>query len=1314
VSSGNARPHYSLLTTHYFSLARLLLLLLFMTASKPKSRNKLLKRLIVVAVVLVIIGFSLHIWFVHNARNVLKNYISEQSGGKIRLELSELDLNIFTKKLVLHNVDLVSTDSVNQPITYHVKFNTLDLRVGSLWQLLINSQLKLDSIKLYDPEIQVMQWRKDTTKNTSREDLSIPQEMGKIYRSMIVALDDFGIRRIVIENAKFSLINKMRPESEPVTVSRIFLDLARPPGVGSDEMRQTLELRTFNQNIMLPGGRHRLAFKNFALKLFRERIEIDSCTVTAMPTDSLKSNYTIFFKKLSLTGVDFSAMSSQNVLRADSVYCEDPALDFNLYKTDAVKKKAGIPDADQIVRELTGNLDLAFVGVKNAGIHFDIYAANEKRSFYNSGQDNFEIRGIRINPDSAEAVSVASLDMTLRQYRLVNEDSTSSAGFDSLQLLNDKVILNNFFVVNKSGPSMRHQVDVKVPFFELTRLDWYALIFDQNLVANSAVLNNPSIDFAKGAAVRKRTRKRVNLFDALDNVGELVAIENLSVINGDVKMRLGAATSFDLEDLNFQIRSRRLLESENSQGIRGAVDNLSFSRGLLKLKDITAVLTNGRLTNNNLLEAERAAISSSSNMMNGFINDIRLNNIELDDEADAIEVSGLKWGTAKLRINSAGTARASARKRATDINLRNISGGRTDLSFVQGATRFSTVIRQISADAVSQQQNTMRVDNFNMAGDDLDLKTKNLNVFSAAYQFSGDGTSSVQGLNINQVKGRDSMMVSAAVLKFRTDLNRLFANDIQLSDVEADRLTVKMNKWDTVKPATAQSSKPLRQPLRINRITAREPEITIITHKRDSLTRIDLPQSPNSVFIASGVELSPTETRIGNLKLNTTSATLTKTTGEIIGVQNGIVNVDVSAVSFGKKDGKPSWSGLVNTLELRDSRGFSFGKKKNLRFDAASLGNISLSSEVFPDFGEMMKRNLSAWLRIPHGEFIDSNTTLKWFNASYSNNNRTLSLDSFIYHPTQPLDTVLARAPYELDYITLKTGAINIGGLDVAKYETDSAFYASTIRISTPLLTVFRDKEPPLSPIKRQKALPVNLIRKISLPVSVERVEIENGDILYTERNAKSREEGSFGLANVNGYLGNIRNNRIQENDSLVLNLNARLMNQADLVVNLKQSYTDTLSGFLLHGKVATTDLSILNTVLVPLSNVKISSGVLDSVTFTAVGRNDLAIGTMNMRYHDLKIKLIKAGDPNRSTFLQNVASFLANTFVVKRSNTKRTGVIYWERSPEQSFVNYIVKLTVSGFATSVGAKKNSKYIKAYKKQLKESGLPEVFGVPEL
>ncbi len=1280
-----------------------------MASIRSTSRFKLLKISIVLTIIAIVIFFVVHLWFTHNARKALTQYIAEQSEGNIQLSLSGLDLNLLTKRLKINNAVLISTDSINSPITYQASFSQLSLKVASVWSLLFNNKLLLDSVKLYNPVIKVYQWRKDTTENVSINELSIPQELGKVYNSMTDALDAFAIRRIVIDNGEISLVDKIN-DTEPSTVSNIFFDLARSPAKDGKKRtfnkdQQTIELKIGRQQIALPGGRHHISFKSFNLQLLRQAIILDSCTLSAKATDSVKSNYTIFFKKLHLTGVDFAALSSKDIIKADTVLCENPSFNFNLYSSDAVKKKSEIPDLDKIIKELSGNLDLAYVEVKNAGINFEVHG-KIKQSFFNSNKDNFQIKNLRINPDSAKTVSIGSFDMTLRDYHLYNADSSSNFSFDSLNFFNNRVILNNFSMFSKPGKKLRNLIDVKVPYFELAKLDWYRLIFDQEMVAKEAVLIDPVINYSR--RITTKAGKKLDLFDALLNLDSMVSLENVAIKNGQVNMQFGAATSFSVQNIDLKIQSDKLLNSINKEGLRNAVEQLSFSKGILRTKDLTAELKNARLTGENLVYADQVILSGLQNKIKASINNVYLDNVQLDDDAEEITVDGLRWENANVFIKAMPSGNRKSNNNETNFIIKNFSGNNTQLKIAEGSTIISSFITSLTATSLFKKGNDpIRINGFTMAGKEFLFVNQNLNLSVVAYDLSDNQFSSLTTVRLKQIKGRDSLSVSSSYLQLQTNLNDLISNNLYIQTLQANDLVVVLNKWDTT--TTSESNDQLQNVIRIDQLTAPEPDITITTHRNDSLSIIKIPWSEKSLVKASNIFLSPKEMKIGALQIHTSAATYLKPTGELIGIEKGKIEMDLSNISFATKKGKMIWGGAVNLISLQNPGGLGMGgKNNNFLFENASLGNLNLSSEYLPDFSQLFKANLSAWLHIPEGKYMDNNRTIRWHNARFDNGNRTLSLDSFSYHPTQSLDSALSRALHRFDYMTLKTGAMQITGLDVAQYERDSSFIANEIIISDPVFKVYTDLKLPRSPNRKEKPLLVNIIKNIDLPVSVNTIEIENGTITYSEKNAGSREEGDLLFSNVNATIENIKNRTLTPGDSLSLTVKANLMDAAQINLNLNQSYTDSLSGFVLNAIVGGTDLSVLNPFLVPVANIKIEKGVLDSLNFKVIGRDDIALGEMNLHYHDLRLKFIKDGDPEHSTFFQKILSFAANTFIIKNKNDSRRGIMFAKHKRESSFINYIVKMTLSGISTSVGFKKNRKLMKQYNKELEKNKNVEI------
>ena len=185
--------------------------------------------------------------------------------------------------------------------------------------------------------------------------------------------------------------------------------------------------------------------------------------------------------------------------------------------------------------------------------------------------------------------------------------------------------------------------------------------------------------------------------------------------------------------------------------------------------------------------------------------------------------------------------------------------------------------------------------------------------------------------------------------------------------------------------------------------------------------------------------------------------------------------------------------------------------------------------------------------------------------------------------------------------------------------------------------------------------------------------------------------------------LINFKNYNIKPNDSLALQANGYLMDTAWIRLRVRESYTDTLGGFLMTLRIKPADLRVLNPALIPLSSIKIESGFLDTLSMRAVGREYLSLGEMKMNYHDLKLRMFKNGDTTKKSLL----TVLIN-LVVKNKNTSRTGTVFFIRKRDRSAINYLIKIALSGMTSSIGVKSNKSMLRKYKKELERRSLPPI------
>jgi hypothetical protein len=316
------------------------------------------------------------------------------------------------------------------------------------------------------------------------------------------------------------------------------------------------------------------------------------------------------------------------------------------------------------------------------------------------------------------------------------------------------------------------------------------------------------------------------------------------------------------------------------------------------------------------------------------------------------------------------------------------------------------------------------------------------------------------------------------------------------------------------------------------------------------------------------------------------------------------------------------------------------------------------------------------------------------------------SLDSFSYMPTPSKDSFIAMYPYQVDYIKAKTGKITIGPFDIDRYLEDSLVKIGTIKINDVDFSDFRDNRPPFRSGIIKPTL-TNRIKTIPLKLSIDTILIQNSNAFYSELNPKNNKVGTFPVTRITARIFPVRNVDLKVTDSMRMQANVYLMDSIWIRLRVRESYTDSLSGFLMTLRMKPADMRVLNPVLIPLASAKIRSGWLDTLYMRVAGQDYLAFGEMNMFYHDLKVQIVNEDTTRKKGFITGLKNFFVG-LVIKNKNTKKTGNVFFVRKRDRSALNYLIKIAMSGVTSSIGAKSNRKAMRQYKKELQRRNLPPV------
>jgi len=401
---------------------------------------------------------------------------------------------------------------------------------------------------------------------------------------------------------------------------------------------------------------------------------------------------------------------------------------------------------------------------------------------------------------------------------------------------------------------------------------------------------------------------------------------------------------------------------------------------------------------------------------------------------------------------------------------------------------------------------------------------------------------------------------------------------------------------------------------------------------------------------------------------------------------------------FDRSDtGKWNWKAVIAELLVKDLVSENLGNHAGrLEINAAKLNDLALRSTSISNIRQTLKENTAFRLKEVTGRFDNTNNHFDWRTLNYDKYSKTLSVDSFTFRPTPDKETFVASHQYQTDYLTLQTGVIEVGPFDFDKYLADTVISAGTVNISNLSLRTYRDKRKPAR-ADIIKPLPVNFIKNIPAHLSIDTLNLVTADIEYAELNEKTKQTGTIVFSNTSAKIFPVNNYELKADDSLRIEAHALLMDSVPLSLTVKESYTDSLAGFLLSAGINHTDARILNPILIPLVSAKLVSGFLDTLSMQVTGKEYAAVGEMKMFYHDLKIRILKDGKEEEKSVLRGIMNFVANNFIIKKSNHSRTGTVFFERLRNKSTLNYLVKITLSGVSSSAGIKKSKKLLRRYK-----------------
>ena len=952
---------------------------------------------------------------------------------------------------------------------------------------------------------------------------------------------------------------------------------------------------------------------------------------------------------------------------------------------------------------MIGNVNMKYLGLINSNITIEA-KGNKSINNYNSKGNNFVAYNVAIDSTKEIPIEIGKLQFAIKNYEETLSNGKYKIQFDSVVYDNMALTLLNFKLTPTKNNKEADKKYFTIPEFKLQGLGIYELILDKYLKAKELTLSNAT--FINNYHPKKNEKlKARSIKSILSDFSEQIDLETILIINGKLQNKsTNNKSEIIATGIQSEISVNEIFDLSSYESMASSIEKMNFDSAVFKSEKQTILLKKGQFNGEaKAILAEEFNIKTSNNSIGA--KNIRIHNYQFNDDFTKIFIDSIFYQSAKIQIAEKVKKENSEDDETFFLQINHLDANNTEFTFSSNKQLSAkTSLKKIKLSQFElNDENEIKLKDLNLEGDWLALSSSEMSVSTSNFSIINNQPSFINRVTVSRKSISDTLEATFPTIAFTPAI----ANSLDKGYPILDNILLHDAKIYARQHANADkqiSSKKMQ--LDLGGISLTQANLDL-KHQDDEKS---LSFESDKIDIqTSKFNLNKDGIAIGRTDIKSATMDLTMNDSIKLEIDNGAFGIQMNYLNKKSGDDPSGFNTDIQKVEAHKVNLFSTGKNGKLfsltHFNVGGE-NIKLDSSSPAHVLRHLKANPTLFVNNIDFKGSNPNATINAFGIGYRNGGRIVTIDSFQYLPTIDRETFMKNNVYQKDHMQFSSGKITVRNFDIERLATDSNLQLNYVVVEKPVLQVYKDKRLPLEPGKT-KAMPVALLKKISQRLHIDSARLVDGNVFYEEFNDKTEMIAKINLSEFQTLITNIDNYNTTQSDSLYIVSTSRLLDTAQVSIRFHESYADSIGSFLYRVRIGQFGLPALNSVLLPTANMKINRGMLDMLELRVMGNDYLAHGKMKMYYKDFKIQFLSNKELEKRTIFTKALSWLANSFL-RTNNVEKTGTVFTERTREKSFVNYWVKILLSGAMTNTRIRKNSKQEKRYQKALKRIQVPEL------
>jgi tagatose-1,6-bisphosphate aldolase len=662
-------------------------------------------------------------------------------------------------------------------------------------------------------------------------------------------------------------------------------------------------------------------------------------------------------------------------------------------------------------------------------------------------------------------------------------------------------------------------------------------------------------------------------------------------------------------------------------------------------------------------------------------------------------VNGVHWKDGIIHIDqqNGNTDKSHQQIKAPAFFLNNISATNTAVFFKNRNISASVFFSKLTAGNLTKRTDQpFELENLMVTGNNAKLALPDAKLQCNEFMVWDRQKSDLHDISFEQKTGKDTILISMPAFTFipsikeTIETNKVTADSLSFYHPEIFLSVVNKEKGKTT------GEKPSHFPkMDIKGFAIEDASVQVNTNNKNTKTVTNIKKI--SLSIKNVLTQKDNNISASAVLLDFNNAQFKKDDSITVNADGNLI---ASLNEFSFDASNQGWQARLDKLSLG-----SFQYAKSAKADKKSMMLMyGLSAENAIAISADLKQPL-AWL-FNHSDINISLNKLHWQNEGadlevtgfrFNQQDKKATINSFSVDPGKSKDEFIKSLMYRKDYIEASSGSIAINGIEL----NDSKMRIPYMAVDHAMLNVYSDKLKKPGP-ETSQPLPVTAIKKIPIALQVDRIQLKEMKVGYTELNEETRQTGHVYFAHINGDVLNVSSKPNVDSDSVRISVVARFLDTMQLHLILNESYTGPSHGLRLQLQLGSGDARLFNSFLMPLTSMQVKSGFIDTMNMTALGNEYTSHGSMRMYYHDLKADKLDSGNTQHRRLGTKLMSFFASALAVKSNNSQRQADFSFVRIRQKSSISYLLTMVVQGAAGSVAPLTRIIYRKEYKKEMKK------------